>query len=260
MTVTLSSVRALEGVEVEAVDQALLAHLAGVLELAGTLSIKRWAHDFRGQGSVNLTYTERIAVKQVDAIGPTLFKKAFGGTLIVEKPATRPNSNPVYRYEATDRRAARIVAALLPYLRQKREQAQVLLEFRRWKDMAQARRYVWWWLQAHPDWQRLPMLTTSQVAQRLGYRRPAAVKEALYDGLLVALPTVVRGRRVVRRFPESLVRGLARMRRNQNGAHPANLPQLIRRFEGLLRRIQALNRRSRRQKLRQGRVPHEGPC
>lgn len=139
-------------------------------------------------------------------------------------------------------------AIILP----QREQAQGLLEFRRWKDMVPARSYLWWWLQKHPDWQRLPMLTTGQVARRLGYERPAAVKEALYDGLLVALPTVVGGRWVTRRFPESLVRGLAHMRHVQNGTHPANPPQLLRQYERLRRRLQALNRRSRLAHSRRG--------
>ena len=121
----------------------MLAYLGEVMDSAGYFSIKRVTFRVGApKGGRNFTYTESIGIKKVAPELPMLLRDTFGGHVRIEKPRRR-RRKPVYRFEATDLKAAGIIEALVPYLQVKRQQALLLAKLRRWKENTAAHQFAW---------------------------------------------------------------------------------------------------------------------
>src|SRR5689334_13199109 len=107
-------------------DNLTLAYLAGAMDADGHFTIKRSTQRKRNSGDCVLAvYSPRAGLGQVTPQVPELLKRCFGGTFRLQAPATE-NSRPLFKYLCSDRMAARLAHALMPYLRIKSQQAQLL--------------------------------------------------------------------------------------------------------------------------------------
>ncbi len=220
-------------------NDTLFAYLAGAMDSDGWFGIKRSTYHQRVRGDAgNPVYSERLGLKQVTPEIPHLLHETFGGRLSQDKGLS-DNSRPLHSYQCTDKRAAEACRALLPYLRVKRRQAEVLLELRRTKDSA-----YWqpahWFLQEHPNWRELDMVTTSEAARILGYTSRESVSQAIRNGTLLALPWDHAGKETPR-IPRLLVEQLA-VNLSKDGRARNRPEQLIAWRERLCQEVRELNK------------------
>lgn len=111
-------------------DETLKAYLAGCLDCDGWLTIKRNTYAMRVRGDASQpVYGERVGLKQITPDVPALLREYFGGYLRTEKPSVK-NGRPLHSWSATDKQAIECVSSLLPYMRVKRQQAEILLQLR----------------------------------------------------------------------------------------------------------------------------------
>lgn len=111
-----------------------LAYCAGVIDSDGTIGIKRSTYNMRVLGDATQpTYSERIKVKQVEPEAVALLHGIFGGSYRIEKTGLK-SGRPLYAWQVTDRKASIVAAALHPYLRIKKAQAENVLALRAIKD------------------------------------------------------------------------------------------------------------------------------
>ena len=111
-----------------------LAYLAGVLDSDGYFTIKRSTYGMRVvKDCWNPTFSEMIGLKQTCPIVVDLIHENFGGYRHVEKPSAK-NGQPLHVVQLGNKKAALLAKAVLPYLRIKRRQAELLLELRETKD------------------------------------------------------------------------------------------------------------------------------
>lgn len=121
-------------------DETILAYLAGVLDSDGTIGVKRSTYSMRvTRDSKQPTYSERIHIRQVSREALDLFAATFGGNIGREDPNAK-RGKPLYRWGLTDRKAAVVLEALLPYLRIKRAQAVNCLALRFVKERSKIER------------------------------------------------------------------------------------------------------------------------
>jgi hypothetical protein len=121
-------------------DEITKAYLAGCLDCDGWFTIKRSTYALRVRGdATQAVYSERIGLKQVTEDVPRLLCDSFGGYLRMEKPSAK-NGKPLWAWSVSDRKAIGCVNALLPYLRVKRQQAEVLLALRGLKELPRVQR------------------------------------------------------------------------------------------------------------------------
>jgi hypothetical protein len=100
-----------------------LAYLAGAIDSDGTIGIKRSTYSMRVRKDAGApVFSERVALRQVTPVIPTMLRDRFGGSLYITKPSST-RGRPLYSWAATDVRAVECLRALLPFLRIKREQA-----------------------------------------------------------------------------------------------------------------------------------------
>lgn len=105
-----------------------LAYIAGVLDADGYFSIKRSTYNLRVIGDAqNPVFSERIGIKQVKPEAVDLIYGLFGGYRSIEKPSAK-NGQPLHSLQVTNAKAAALARAVLPHLRIKREQCEILLE------------------------------------------------------------------------------------------------------------------------------------
>ena len=103
-----------------------LAYIAGIVDGEGYVGIKRSKANGKTTGRVNDAYHERIQVRMVDEPAIRFLADTLGGWYYKEKPHCN-NGRPLYCYQASDKKASEILTALLPYLRIKTEQANIVL-------------------------------------------------------------------------------------------------------------------------------------
>lgn len=121
-------------------DKITLAYLAGVLDSDGTIGVKRNTYSMRVIGdSGQPTYSERIHIRQVERGALDLFAATFGGNIGVTDPSAK-RGRPLWNWGQTDKKAAATLAALLPYLRIKRAQAENCLALRAVKEQSKVAR------------------------------------------------------------------------------------------------------------------------
>lgn len=112
----------------------LAAYLAGAMDSDGTIGIRRSTYAARVRGDARQpVYSERLCLKQVTPQIPMLLRETFGGSLLLQRPSTL-RGRPLHYWEATNKVAAVALGSLLPYLRIKRQQAEICLLLRASKD------------------------------------------------------------------------------------------------------------------------------
>ena len=118
-----------------------LVWLAGIMDADGYFTIQRNTNRMRLHDCVNPTFHERVGIKQVVPVAADLLKELFGGSRSLQKPSAR-NGQPLHGWYASDKVAATVAKALLPYLRIKREQAAIILELRAHKNRPRSERQI----------------------------------------------------------------------------------------------------------------------
>jgi len=109
-----------------------LAYLAGAMDADGFFSIRH--HTIRG----STTYSESIGLGQVSDIVPNMLCNAFGGT--VRQRQRDPKWKPFFYWVASNKNAAAATKILLPHLRLKRRQAELICELRVSKELPSTER------------------------------------------------------------------------------------------------------------------------
>ena len=110
------------------------AYLAGILDADGYFTIKRSTYHMRVRGDASQpVFSEKAGMKQVVPIAVDMLHEYFGGYKRIEKSSAK-NGQPLHAWSVTDKKACHLVRTLLPYLKIKRKQAELLLELRETKD------------------------------------------------------------------------------------------------------------------------------
>lgn len=166
----------------------IYAYLAGAMDSDGSFGIRRSTYAMRVRKDANQpVYSERASLKQVTPEIPVLLRDTFGGSLRLNKGGTE-NSRPLSGWDATDTVAANAARLLLPYLRVKKRQAELLIALRETKDNDRYKQFAYWFEQEHPDWRSMPMVTFSEATALLGYSHRGNITQAVANGSLLALP------------------------------------------------------------------------
>ncbi len=101
-----------------------LAYLAGVIDSDGCITIKRR----RVKTAAAWNFQNCIFVRQVTSEAVNLCQETFGGRINL-RPSGTPGGRDLYHWEADRKRAVDVAKQLLPYLRIKKRQAQIVIEF-----------------------------------------------------------------------------------------------------------------------------------
>ena len=123
----------------------LYAYLAGIMDGEAYIGIKKSTWGMRNRSDVKSpTYSEHIVIKMKNPEIPKLFKDTFNGRFYKE-PKIYQSTNGfitkhvMYSYQATDKIAANIISCLIPFLIEKKIQAECILKLRESKDSKEAR-------------------------------------------------------------------------------------------------------------------------
>lgn len=109
------------------VDRETLAYAAGVLDSDGYLGISRNTYHMRVIGDSKApSYSERICVRQNEATIPEFLRTTFGGSVYCERHR-HGNRTLGFRWDIRAKQAAHVIRLVLPFLRLKRQQAELLL-------------------------------------------------------------------------------------------------------------------------------------
>lgn len=111
------------------INKIHLAYLAGILDGEGYVGIKKSTYGMRvTKDCRNPIYGERIQVRMKDEEPIKLFKEVFGGSYYKEK------CSGMYCYQASNLIAIKIINALLPFIRVKNKECELLLKLRESKN------------------------------------------------------------------------------------------------------------------------------
>jgi hypothetical protein len=109
-------------------DPQVLSYVAGLVDGAGTVTIKETF--IKGQ-SVNASHSPHVMVSSPHE-ETIAWLTSFGGTQDSLLPnAKRPNMRPSYRWHLHGRNAEDFLEVLYGYLKVKRDQADIVLEFKK---------------------------------------------------------------------------------------------------------------------------------
>lgn len=107
-----------------------LAYLAGAMDSDGFFTIKRNTYSVRVlKNSKNPSYSERIGIKQTCPIIVDIIFNNYGGYRSTQKPNT-PNGKLLYSIDVRNKKAVKFINDVLPYLKIKKQQAELLLQMR----------------------------------------------------------------------------------------------------------------------------------
>lgn len=118
-----------EGSSTENMTNEEWAYIAGLLDGEGCIYISKNRPSKRTR-TVNPFYRLYVVISNTHLGAMVWLHNQLGGSLAQQK-ATRTSfsSNPIWNWRLSTRQAARFLEAVLPYLRIKKEQAEVALEF-----------------------------------------------------------------------------------------------------------------------------------
>ena len=111
-------------------NKTILAYLAGVLDGDGSFCIhlKRQRICKPTRPDKITSFTAKIQIKQVQPEAIELIHETFGGIIPrMVKPSAK-NGKPLWFWEISGSRAAEVSNLLIPYLRLKKRQAEILIE------------------------------------------------------------------------------------------------------------------------------------
>jgi len=139
-----------------------LAYAAGVIDSDGYIGVRHSDYRVRVLRDCQTpTYSARVQVKQVEPHAVNLLHAMWRGYLSIHDPSAK-RGRPLHSWQAHSAGAGRVLEAVLPYLRIKREQAENAIEVCRLVQMG-ARRFE---IPAVVDGE--PMVTMAEAARRLG--------------------------------------------------------------------------------------------
>jgi hypothetical protein len=98
------------------------AYLAGLFDGEGSIGIYRYKNK-------QCTYITTVTIGMCEPQGPILAHSLYGGYLNIRPPRAQSKKN-LNVWMANNEEAERFLIEVLPYLRAKRDQAHVFLEFR----------------------------------------------------------------------------------------------------------------------------------
>lgn len=106
-----------------------LAYAAGIIDGEGYIQIQKHK---RSDYSAGYCYYMAVAVSMVDPIVPMWLHETFGGSLLyyTRKEA---NAQPYYRWSTGTKQALSFLEGILPYLKTKRQQVEIAIEFQKLK-------------------------------------------------------------------------------------------------------------------------------
>jgi len=108
----------------------LLSYLAGVMDSDGFFSIRKDTYGIRVlKSSKNPAYYEKVGIKQVKNDVVNIIHKKFGGCYSLEKSSSK-NGKPLFSIQLTNLKAHNFIKLIYPFLRIKKEQAEILLKLR----------------------------------------------------------------------------------------------------------------------------------
>ncbi len=118
-------------------EKLMLAYLAGAIDSDGSISIRRSTYGMRKRKDrISPMFSPRISLRQTSNIVPNLLKQVFGGTTYIDKPAKNvKNGKKLYCYEAQNLIAENAIRKLLPYLKIKKPQAELVLQLQQIKTL-----------------------------------------------------------------------------------------------------------------------------
>jgi hypothetical protein len=121
----------------------LLAYAAGVIDSDGSTGIRLDTCAMRVRRlEAGPVYKERVTLRQIEPQAVELFHGAFGGSRFMSAPRNE-RAQPLHSWQVVDRMAATFLAAISPYLRIKRRQAELCVELRRLKDESRKARFAY---------------------------------------------------------------------------------------------------------------------
>lgn len=107
-----------------------IAYIAGVMDSDGYFTIKKSTYGMRRfKDRRNPDYSEKCGIKQVQPQAIKLIYENFGGYYRIEKSSSK-NGKPLNSITLQNRKADTFIKTILPYLRIKKRQAQILLKLR----------------------------------------------------------------------------------------------------------------------------------
>jgi hypothetical protein len=111
-------------------SKMIYAYLAGAVDADGFITIQR-SRRTKGANHKHAPtyYIAKIGFTETDPTIPTLLKEHFGGSSFDHQPTRNPTHKRVYMWQATNLQAEIAISALFPYLRLKRRQAEIALDF-----------------------------------------------------------------------------------------------------------------------------------
>lgn len=105
-----------------------LAYAAGLIDGEGCIQICKHRHS---KYLVGYHYELTVRVAMADAEPILWLKQTFGGSLLYSPK--KGNNKGMYRWSVSPRLAVKCLNAILPYLKAKRTQAEIALEFQKIK-------------------------------------------------------------------------------------------------------------------------------
>jgi hypothetical protein len=114
-----------------------LAWLAGIIDGEGSIFVMRQPRKDRERG---INYILRISVDSTDPFMAPACKTIAGGCSIQQSSDRRENCSDRLKWQVNGKQAVRVLEAILPYMRVKKEQAALAVDFqtttkKHWKHM-----------------------------------------------------------------------------------------------------------------------------
>lgn len=165
----------------------ILAYLAGCMDSDGYFGIRKSTYGIRKRKDcLSPTYNERMSLKQVKEDVPKLLQETFGGHVYCEERGG--NSKSLWVYGSQNKIAYNACVKMLPYLRVKKEQAELLIKLRETKGKTKMRQLTYWFEKENPNWEEMEMITHEEVMDVLGYSHISEVSQAIRNNTLLSLP------------------------------------------------------------------------
>jgi len=112
-----------------------LAYIAGIVDGEAYIGIKKSDYHSRvRKDAINNEYHERIQIRMISEEAIKFLATVLGGNYYTEKKPSLKSGKPLYVYTASDRKAASILQVLLPYLKVKKQDAELVLKIRESKE------------------------------------------------------------------------------------------------------------------------------
>jgi hypothetical protein len=120
--------------------QEKLIYAAGLFDGEGSISIAVDLSRLKKKRS-SPHFAAQVHIAMIDRCGIEIFPELFGGNISYQKPRTKMRHG-LYRWQASTKNASKIIKEMLPYLRVKRPQAEILLEFQKIKDRPRSEKRI----------------------------------------------------------------------------------------------------------------------